>query len=224
MASATSISPSDTAHSVLHAVIREHLEPFVGEVSDRGDGSGLTRFVEQAFREFLACGVLAHGFTHLRCADCTFEPLVLFSCKRRRFCPSCGGRRMAERATYLLDEELPRVPARQWVLTLPYPLRYRLAWDHTLCRAVLGVYARVPLACSARTAPSHGIQEAGPATGTVTLIQRFGSGLLAHLARSHDLAPGPASPAPARHESARCGVPCGPQPDTRHCSLHLKGS
>jgi len=137
--------PRDTEHSVLHAVIREHLEPFLREVSDRGDG-GLPRFVEQEFREFLTCGVLTHGFTRLRCADCTFERLPPFSCKRRGFCPSCGGRRMAERGAYLVDEVLPRVPVRQWVLTLPYRLRYRLAWDHALCRAVLGVYARVLLA------------------------------------------------------------------------------
>jgi hypothetical protein len=167
--------PRDTEHSVLHAVIREHLEPFQREASDRGDGHSLTRFVEQEFREFLTCGALAHGFTRLRCADCTFERLVPFSCKRRGFGPSCGGRRMAERAAYLVDEVLPRVPVRQGVLTLPYRLRYRLAWDHALCRAVLGVYARGLLAFYARTARSHGIQ-AGR-TGTVTMIQRFGSGL-----------------------------------------------
>ena len=79
---------------------------------------------------------------------------------------------MAERAAYVVDEVLPRVPVRQWVLTLPYRLRYRLAWDHALCRAVLGVYARGLLAFYARTARSHGIQ-AGR-TGTVTVIQRFG--------------------------------------------------
>jgi hypothetical protein len=33
-------------------------------------------FVEQAFREFPTCGVLTHGFTRLRCADCSFERLV----------------------------------------------------------------------------------------------------------------------------------------------------
>jgi hypothetical protein len=167
--------PRDTEHSVLHAVIREHLEPFLRETSDRGDGHGLPRFVEQEFREFLTCGVLAHGFTRLRCADCTFERLLPFSCKRRGFCPSCGGRRMAERAASLVDEVLPQVPVRQWVLTLPYRLRYRLAWDHALCRAVLGVYARVLLTFYARTARARGIPEGQ--TGTVTVIQRFGSGL-----------------------------------------------
>ena len=165
--------PRDTEHSVLHAVIREHLEPFLREPSDRGDGHGLPRFVEQEFREFLTCGVLAHGFTPLRGADCTFERLLPFSCKRRGFCPSCGGRRMAARAAYLVDEVLPRVPVRQWVLTLPYRVRYRLARDHALCRAVLGVYARVLLAFYARSAHAQGIRDGQ--TGTVTVIQRFGT-------------------------------------------------
>lgn len=43
------------------------------------------------------------------------------------FCPSCGGRRMAGTAAHLVDCILPEVPIRQWVLTLPYPLRYRCA-------------------------------------------------------------------------------------------------
>jgi hypothetical protein len=36
-------------------------------------------------------------------------------------------------------------PVRQWVLRLPYRLRYLLAWDHALARAVLGVFVRVLL-------------------------------------------------------------------------------
>jgi putative transposase len=82
---------------------------------------------------------------------------------------------MAERAAYLVDEVLPPVPVRQWVLTLPYRLRYRLAWDHALCRAVLGIYARVLLAFYARSAHAQGVRDGQ--TGTVTVIQRFGSGL-----------------------------------------------
>jgi len=70
---------------------------------------------------------------------------------------------------------LPHVPVRQWVLTLPYRLRYRVAWDHELCRAVLGVYARGLLAFYARAARSRGIR--GGQTGTVTAIQRCASGL-----------------------------------------------
>ena len=46
------IDPRDTEHSVLHAVIRDHCEPFLREVSDRSEGSGLPRFVEHEFRDF----------------------------------------------------------------------------------------------------------------------------------------------------------------------------
>ena len=42
---------------------------------------------------------LEHGFLRVRCERCHAEKLVAFSCKRRAFCPSCGGRRMAETST-----------------------------------------------------------------------------------------------------------------------------
>jgi hypothetical protein len=41
---------------------------------------------------------------------------------------------MTEFAARLVDEVLPRVPVRQWVLSVPYRLRYLLAWDHALAR------------------------------------------------------------------------------------------
>ena len=62
---------------------------------------------------------------------------------------------MAERAASLVDEVLPRVPVRQWVLSLPYRLRYLLAWDHALARAVLGVYVRVLLGFQRHRARRH---------------------------------------------------------------------
>ncbi len=74
---------------------------------------------------------------------------------------------MTERAAHLMDEVLPRVPVRQWVLTVPYRLRSQMAWDHALSRAVLGVYAR-----GARERRSRDGR-----TGTVTVIQRSASGL-----------------------------------------------
>lgn len=76
-------------------------------------------------------------FARFRCVGRGFDGLVPFSCKSRALCPSCGGRRMTERAAHLVDHVFPRVPVRQWVLSLPYRLRYRLAWDHALCRGVV---------------------------------------------------------------------------------------
>ena len=42
---------------------------------------------------------------------------------------------MTERAAHLVDAVLPWVPVRQWVLTMPYRLRYQMAWNHGLSRA-----------------------------------------------------------------------------------------
>ena len=164
--------PEDT---VLHRVVREHLETFLAEARLRGGGEGLPAFVEREFREYLSCGVLARGFARFRCTDCQREMLVAFSCKGRRFCPSCCGRRMAELAAHLVDGVLGGLPVRQWVLTLPYRLRYALAWDHRLCRAVLAVFIRAVLGFERRRAARRG--SADGSGGAVTAIQRFGSAL-----------------------------------------------
>jgi len=128
--------PRDAERGVLYSVVRAHLETFLREAAHRAGGAGLPQFVEQEFREFLTCGVLAHGFARLRCDPCTLERLVPFSCKGRGFCPSCGGRRMTERAAHLVDGVLPHVPVRQWVLSVPHRLRYLLAWDLRLVATV----------------------------------------------------------------------------------------
>jgi hypothetical protein len=80
---------------------------------------------------------------------------------------------MAERAAHLIDHVLPAVPIRQWVLSLPHRLRYLLAWDHGLCRAVLAIYARALLSFVRRRAQQCGIPNGR--SGAVTAIQRFGS-------------------------------------------------
>ncbi|KIG14059.1 Transposon-like protein [Enhygromyxa salina] len=51
---------------------------------------------------------------------------MAFSCKKRGFCPSCAGRRMADVAAHLVDEVFPEVPVRQWVCSLPWRLRYAM--------------------------------------------------------------------------------------------------
>jgi hypothetical protein len=82
---------------------------------------------------------------------------------------------MTERAAHLADHVLPRAPVRQWVLSLPFELRYRLAWDHALCRAVLAVYTRALLGFYRKRAKASGRRDGR--TGTVTVIQRFGGAL-----------------------------------------------
>ena len=55
-----------------------------------------------------------------------------FACKGRAVCPSCRGRRTADLAAHLVDRVLPAAPYRQWTLSLPWPLRPRLARDRRL--------------------------------------------------------------------------------------------
>jgi hypothetical protein len=100
------------------------------------------------------------------------------SCARWRR-PSCGGRRMTERAAHLVDAVLPWVPVQRWVLTVPYRLRYQMAWNHGMSRAVLRVYTRVLLEVYARGAREYGV--GGGQTGMVTALQRAGSGLNVNL-------------------------------------------
>jgi hypothetical protein len=154
--------------------VREHLETFLAEARLRGGGEGLPRFVERELREFVTCGSMTRGFARFRCSGCKRELLVAFSCKGRGFCPSCCGRRMCALAAHLVDGVLGGLPVRQWVLTLPHRLRYALAYDHRLCRALLGVFVRAVLAFERHRADRLGIR--GRA-GAVTAIQRCGSAL-----------------------------------------------
>jgi hypothetical protein len=160
---------------VLHRVVRDHLQTFLWELDRREHERGAPLFVKRELQRFVRCGVLAHGFARFRCTDCGTDRLVAFSGKGRGFCPSCGRRRMTERAAHLVDHVLPRAPVRQWVLSLPFELRYRLAWDHRLCRAVLAVYTRALQSFYRKRAKASGHR--GGRTGTVTVIQRFGGAL-----------------------------------------------
>jgi transposase-like zinc-binding protein len=127
--------------------------PFARRPRALRDGVGLPRVVEQEFRDFLQCGWLAGGFARFRCDDCGLDRLVPFSCQGRALWPTCGGRRMAERAAHLLDHVFPDVPVRQWVLSLPYRMRYQLARNHDVCRGVVAVFVRAVLGRSRPLGP-----------------------------------------------------------------------
>jgi ribosomal protein S27E len=171
----TSYEPRHPAQGALYQIVHEHFETFRAHAASLRDGEGLPRFVEQEFRDFLHGGWLAGGFARFRCDDCGLDRLVPFSCQARAICPSCGGRRMAERAAHLLDHVIPDVPVRQWVLSLPYRLRYQLAWDHELCRAVVGVFVRSVLGFLRARARLDGVTDGRG--GAVAVIQRFGGAL-----------------------------------------------
>jgi Putative transposase/Transposase zinc-binding domain len=185
-------APRSPEFTLLHRVVREQLEPFLARARARERPAPV--FVEQELRAFLCCGILAHGFLRLHCDECGHDRLVAFSCKRRGFCPSCGGRRMADTAAHLVDRVLPMVPIRQWVLTLPYPLRYRCAYDRELASQVLRAFVRSLFTeLRRRVRRQWGVR--AEQCGAVTFLQRFGSALNLNL-HFHTLALDGAYPYP----------------------------
>ena len=127
--------------TLLYQLVEQHYPAFreLRAAADRP----LPDFVQQEFEAYLKCGRLEEGFLRVRCEQCHAEKLVAFSCKKRGFCPSCGGRRMAETAALLADEVLPERPLRQWVLSLPHALRFLLAVNSEALTLVLGEVYRM---------------------------------------------------------------------------------
>jgi hypothetical protein len=95
---------------------------------------------------------------------------VAFSCKGRGFCPSCGARRMSEAAASLVDEVIPLVPVRQFVVTFPPPLRLWLARSTALATTVCSkVIAALTKHLQRESDTTDG------RAGFIVFMQRFGS-------------------------------------------------
>src|SRR4029453_6029115 len=110
--------PSQT---LLYQVVADHLETFLASLDADPDAQGLPAYVQRAWYDYLQCGLLGHGVLRLGGDPCHKELLLPFSCKRRGFCPSCAGRRMAQTAAHLVARVIPWVPIRQWVVSVPVP-------------------------------------------------------------------------------------------------------
>jgi hypothetical protein len=63
--------PRAAEHGVLYRVIDEHLETFLDAAAHHAGGHRLPNFVEQEFRAFLTCGVLAHASRGRHPAACS---------------------------------------------------------------------------------------------------------------------------------------------------------
>src|SRR5215470_4441040 len=173
--------PRDPSTTVLYHVVADHLETFLASLDADPDAQGLPAYVQREFYDYLQCGILAYGMLRLGCDTCQHEMLLAFSCKRRGFCPSCAGRRMAQTAAHLVEQVIPWVPTRQWVVSVPIPLRYWMAGSqdltakvHTIIRTTIGQYY-------VNQAVQRGIARATVHPGSVTFLQRFGSALNLHL-------------------------------------------
>jgi hypothetical protein len=160
--------------TLLYRTLQAHWLQFLADVE--AEGGELPAFVKDEFEAYLRCGVLAHGFLRVRCKECGFTRAVGFSRKHRGFCPSCLGRRMADTAAFCVDHLFPQVPIRQFVLTVPVSLRFRMAYSPDLTTAVLRCFIAAitgDLRRRARKRKIRGDLEAG----AMTVVQRFGSAI-----------------------------------------------
>ena len=161
------------AQSVLYQTIRDHLDEFL--LQARTNGKGLPNYVEEEFRAFLKCGCIQFGFVRRKCEECGSEEWTPFSCKNRGFCPSCCGRRMAESAVHLIDNVLPERAMRQWVVTLPFPLRYIASTNKEIQRKIHSIVVTEIHNYYTKKAKRLGIKKSK--TGSITFIQRWGTAL-----------------------------------------------
>jgi Transposase zinc-binding domain/Putative transposase len=173
--------PRDPSQTLLYQVVADHLGTFLASLDADPDAKGFPAYVQREFHDYLQCGVLAHGFLRLGCDTCHKELLLAFSCKRRGFCPSCAGRRMAQTAAHLVEQVIPWVPTRQWVVSVPVPLRYWMAASqeltaqvHTIIRTTIGQYY-------VNQVVTRGVPRDKVQPGSVTFIQRFGSAINVNL-------------------------------------------
>ncbi len=159
--------------SVLYQTVRDYLDEFL--MAAKSDGKGLPNYVEEEFRDFLRCGCIQFGFIRRKCDDCGKEEWTAFSCKRLGFCPTCCGRRMAESAIHLIDNVLPERAMRQWVISLPFPLRYVLSTNKEIQNKIHNIVINEVHNYYIEKARRHGIKDAK--AGSITFIQRWGSAL-----------------------------------------------
>lgn len=164
--------------TLIYQVVAKNLKSFIQKCEE--SGHHVPNFIKKEFECFLRCGVLSYGFARVYCQDCQYDRLVPFSCKKRGFCGSCLARRMSETSARLVDSLIPHIPTRQWVLSVPAPLRYLIAYDHNALNAVLSAFTGTLFSYLRKKAKVYGgraLEAHGYFPGAITFIQRFGSGL-----------------------------------------------
>ena len=132
-------------------------------------------YIEKVFQKYLGCGILAKGFACAHCEECSKDFLIAYSCKGRGLCPSCNQRTMVQTAAHLIDNVLPRIAFRQFVISLPMRVRHYLE-THKLLQAVLKIVVdeirKTLIACSPTVT--------NPQIGAISFIQHFGNSLNYH--------------------------------------------
>jgi len=172
--------PRRPQESDVYRVVQHNLESWLVAAREASpDSDPIPGYVEREFRNFLSCGILARGFSRCKCSNpgCGYEYILAFSCRGRGVCPSCGAKYMAQTAAHLTDNVLPRVPYRQWVLTVPRRLRFFLQRNPKHASGVLNILMRA-LQTTIRSCSPHA--PPGSRFGAVSFQQRAGSSINPH--------------------------------------------
>jgi hypothetical protein len=168
--------PRHPERTVLYRVLFYHFERFVAEYEERFEREyGFFRpVVKEVVEKYLDCGNPRCGFARIRCRRCRTEHLLTFSCKTRRFCPSCHAKRLEEWGEWMRETLLLDVPHRQVVFTIPKMLRVFFKFK----RKLLGDLCR----CAVRALLLYFQAMAGTALepGIVAVIQTFGDRINLH--------------------------------------------
>lgn len=167
--------PREPEETVLYEAIHGNLSTFLEQVEKRGQ-KPLPRYVKKELEAFLKCGIKRYiGYSEWECPDCWTPRTIPHSCKMRGFCPACGGRRMCQNAANITDHVLPKVAVRQWVVSLPFELRYWVAADSDLLDEIniiinktIGRYYREKVRAKGAINPHF---------GGVSFIQRSGGSI-----------------------------------------------
>lgn len=169
----TQYKPRRPEQTVLYQVVEQNFEAFLNSVAQAD--KHVPNYVIEEFKSYLGCGRLEHGFARIKCNECDYERLLPFSCKRRGFCPSCCGRRMNEGEIRITEEIFPKQNARQWVLSLPIPLRFFCSRNRPLLNEIARVFSTVIERLIRRKLRAAGFQKAK--SGGILFIQRLGGAL-----------------------------------------------
>jgi len=164
--------PRDPADSVIVQILEKHLERFFAATESEDGASPLPAFVREGLLAVRSCGDLSRGFLRYQCDRCAAPRVVPFSCKNP-ICSSCSGRRMAARSMYLVDRVMPKVPYRQWVVSLPFELRMLVAFDSDVANAVFRIATSAIFGAVQSLAAEDGVL--GRPAGVLHL-QRFSDG------------------------------------------------
>ena len=85
---------------------------------------------------------------------------------------------MVETAAHMVDDVLPRVQFRQWVLSVPKRVRWHMNHKPEVVSGLLGIFLRAVETTIRQRSPDA---PAGSRFGAVVFVHRFGSYLNSHI-------------------------------------------